>query len=30
LQLRQLGYTPPSTDLIYFLIDQAAPAAGPP
>jgi uncharacterized damage-inducible protein DinB len=28
-QLRQLGYQPPSTDLIYFLIDQAAPAAPP-
>ncbi|HVR10303.1 MAG TPA: DinB family protein [Thermoanaerobaculia bacterium] len=29
-QLRQLGYEPPSTDMIYFLIDQApaAPAAG--
>lgn len=26
-QLRQLGYEPPSTDLIYFLIDQAPPAA---
>ena len=25
-QLRQLGYEPPSTDLIYFLIDQAAPS----
>jgi len=30
LQLRQLGYTPPSTDLIYFLIDQAPPPAEPP
>jgi uncharacterized damage-inducible protein DinB len=28
-QLRQLGYEPPSTDMIYFLIDQAAPAAPP-
>jgi uncharacterized damage-inducible protein DinB len=26
-QLRQLGYEPPSTDLIYFLIDQAPQAA---
>jgi uncharacterized damage-inducible protein DinB len=26
--LRQLGYQPPSTDMIYFLIDQALPAAG--
>jgi uncharacterized damage-inducible protein DinB len=26
-QLRQLGYEPPSTDLVYFLIDQAAPEA---
>jgi uncharacterized damage-inducible protein DinB len=25
--LRQLGYTPPSTDLVYFLIDQAPPVA---
>jgi uncharacterized damage-inducible protein DinB len=25
-QLRQLGYEPPSTDMIYFLIDQAPPA----
>jgi uncharacterized damage-inducible protein DinB len=28
-QLRQLGYEPPSTDMIYFLIDQA-PQAGTP
>ena len=29
-QLRQLGYEPPSTDMIYFLIDQAAQPVSPP
>jgi uncharacterized damage-inducible protein DinB len=28
-QLRQLGYEPPSTDMIYFLIDQAQPPVAP-
>src|ERR1700724_2958201 len=28
-QLRQLGYEPPSTDMIYFLISPEAPAAPP-